>query len=103
VKAIFLFELKCFLSKKSIRIAIFLLFLFSMMIIQSGLGEYRKVLKDREKFQEIGSLNVSDYNNDTQYGIYGIRAHLVPYTFSILFPSSGVFEQMSAISIPGSA
>ncbi|MCU0288920.1 MAG: hypothetical protein MUF15_21310 [Acidobacteria bacterium] len=94
-KSIFTMETQRLLNNKNIG----LLFLFSLLcfyFVQTGIGIYKSIIENKEKFQDIEQLKVKQYISYSQYGSYGFRVLFIPSPLSIFFVNSSVISELTA-------
>lgn len=94
-KAIFAMESQRLLNNKNIG----LLILFSLLcfyFVQIGSGNYKSIIENKEKFQDIERLKVKQYISYSQYGSYGFRMLFIPSPLSIFFVNSSVISELTA-------
>jgi hypothetical protein len=94
-KQIFDIEFKRVFSKAKTVIMISF-FIICLTFIQIGINQYKRILENKEKFQEFEKIRVSQYTTITQYGAYGFRMIFIPSKNSIFFSNSGIFSHVNA-------
>lgn len=91
----FIIEFKRLLSKRNL--ILFLLFLFlSLYFVQDGIDDYKRVIQNKENFQQVERINIEKFVNYLQYGTYGFRLLFIPSPLNILFANSGVISELTA-------
>lgn len=83
LRKIFIIELK-FILRWSF---FFILFLFMALIcyfVQSGINNYRSLIKEQNEFIDSENIKALIHNNFIMYGAYGIQFYLMPDTSYIL-------------------
>jgi len=76
---------------------VFFLFLaLALALLQGGIDDYNRIIKDREDFQETERENIKTFLDINQYGSYGFNVLFVPSSISIFLSNSGVVSDMSA-------
>lgn len=93
ISAIFLFEFKRAVAKRSI-LLLLLPIVFSLIFIQIGVAHYKDALASKQTFQEIERSKMSQYISYSQYSSYGFRILFVPSPYSIFAINSGVTNDM---------
>jgi hypothetical protein len=73
-----------------------LLLFLALGFVQYGVHDYKKLLKQKEIFQEIEKTKVEQFINYRQYGTYGFRMIFVPDTISLFFLNSCVIPDMTS-------
>lgn len=91
----FRLELKRFFGLRN-KVIIILVFAFSLAFVQSGINDYKDTLAQKEEFQELEKLKISQYINYRQYGQRGTRIIFIPTALSVFFINSGVLPVMTA-------
>lgn len=91
----FRLELKRFFGLRNKVISI-LVFALSLTFVQSGVNDYKNTLIQKEEFQELEKLKVTQHINYRQYGTSGTRMIFIPSPLSVLFINSGVLPEMTA-------
>jgi hypothetical protein len=75
------------------KVLILLIFyLFSVYLIQSGIGQFRENLGERVHFQEFEKIRVENFQFYAQYGTYGFRLLFIPGPLSGLFSNAGIIN-----------
>jgi hypothetical protein len=73
------------------------LFLFlSLYFVQDGIDDYKRVIQNKENFQQVERINIEKFVNYLQYGTYGFRLLFIPSPLNILFANSGVISELTA-------
>jgi ABC-type Na+ transport system ATPase subunit NatA len=67
-----------------------------MVLIVLGIVQYHDIKKEKREFQKIERLKVTQWNNYTQYGGYGIYLYFMPSPLSIFFNNTNLFTELSA-------
>ncbi|MFC2155491.1 ABC transporter permease subunit [Acidobacteriota bacterium] len=91
----FIIEFKRLLSRRNL--VLFLLFLFlSLYFVQEGINDYKRVIQNKENFQQVERINIEKFVNYLQYGTYGFRLLFIPSPLNILFTNSGAISELTA-------
>lgn len=93
--ATYLLESKRLLKKKTIVLFLFFSFL-SLYFIQIGFNNYKNIIENKEKFQDIERMKVLQYINYNQYGTYGFRVLFIPSPLSIYFINSSTISELTS-------
>lgn len=94
-KCFLLFEFKRSLTRRNL-IAIILFFLLSLYLTNTGVQQYKEIMKNRKEFQEVEKRKVKQLNNYDQYGGYGFRLYFMPSVLSIFYNNTNLFTELSA-------
>lgn len=78
-------------------ITILILLVFTLGFAQYGIYDYKKSLENKESFQDVEKNLVDIYATYRHYAAYGFRVVSLPAPISILFTSSTVLQDMTAI------
>ena len=89
-KFLFLEASRIFCIRKALILLLF--YLFSIYFIQSGIGQYKENLREKEPFQEYEKIRVENFQYYAQYGTYGFRLLFIPGPLSALVSNAGVIN-----------
>jgi ABC-type Na+ transport system ATPase subunit NatA len=73
-----------------------LFFLLSMALIILGIVQFKDIETERIEFQKVEKSKVTQWNNYTQYGGYGIYLYFMPSPLSIFFNNTNLFTELTA-------
>lgn len=88
-------ELKQFLRRAN-ALAFGLLLLFSLIFVQLGINQYKKIVSSKDNFQQIERLKVGMYSSYTYYGTVGFRILFIPGPTVIFFNNSSVITDLTS-------
>jgi ABC-type Na+ transport system ATPase subunit NatA len=94
-KSFLLFEFRRSLTRRNL-ITILLFFILSMYLTNTGVQQYKEIMKNKNEFQEVEKLKVKQLNNYDQYGGYGFRLYFMPSVLSIFSNNTNLFTELSA-------
>ena len=89
-KFFFLEASRIFCIRKVLMLLLF--YLFSIYFIQSGIGQYKENIGEKEHFQEFEKIRVENFQYYAQYGTYGFRLLFIPGPLSALFSNAGIIH-----------
>ncbi|MCP5052030.1 MAG: hypothetical protein GY940_32980 [bacterium] len=95
-KAFFKFEAKRLPKKRAFILAASLLITAALFFVQVGVGKYKRMIEQKDMFQESERIKVGMYQNYTQYGTYGYRMLFIPSPFSVFFMNSTAIPDITA-------
>jgi ABC-type Na+ transport system ATPase subunit NatA len=94
-RAYFAYEFKRFFCRKNT--VVFLIFLIlSLYFVRDGISQYKHIIENKDRFQEIEKVKVTHYINYTQYGLYGFRLMFIPSPLSVFFTNSSLITELTA-------
>lgn len=94
-RAFFSFQSKRFTNKRNNAVFLLLL-LLSLLLVQVHIHQHHSRIESNKQYTEIEKIKVSQFQNYTQYGLYGFRVYFSPSPLSILFGNSGAFSILTA-------
>ncbi len=94
--AAFILDAKRLLFIKKTIVLLFFFSLFSLYLVQMGTFNYKNIIHNKEKFQDIEGLKVNQYVNYSQYGTYGFRILFIPSPLGIFFYNSTTILDLTA-------
>ena len=91
----FILEIKRFFTKRNIFILL-VVFLLSLYFINSGISEYKSVLKKEEKFKNLESVGFKKFSTYTYYGLKGINFLFLPSMSGVFFKNTCLSSDLFA-------
>lgn len=93
--AVLLLESRRIFARRNL-VIILLFLLLSFYFVQNGIQQYKGIVANKTKFQQVENIKIQNYINYNQYGGYGFRLLFIPSALSLYFINSSLITELTA-------